>query len=214
MAFEYGCFISYRHLDGIVPFVQRLAKDIERDLASQGIPELRVFLDENRIQPGNPFNQQIPSSLCKSIVMVVIYVPAYFDNEKPYCTKEFVAFMEHEERRLREIAQKFPDYDLAELFQIIPIVLRKSPLYPIPPELDDRAPIYWQDTTAFETPGRFALTNQYIEQKRKICNRILNIWSRVPQLDTVTNCRQAAELPDEQHPLFQQLVQVQSPRFP
>ena len=158
MAFEYGCFISFRHLDGIEEFVRRLAGDIKRDLDSQGIPHLKVFLDEDRIRAGDNFNMSIPTSLCKTAVMIVVYVPAYFNDQKPYCTKEFVAFFEHEQRRLAEITEKYPNYDLAKLHQVIPIVLRKNPAISLPAELNSRNLIDWSNTTALERPGRFSQT--------------------------------------------------------
>ncbi len=118
MPFQYGCFISFRHLPRIERFVRQLKEDIETELKYQGVP-LEVFLDEERIKIGDNFNAIIPNALCKSIVMVVVYVPAYFNADKDYCTREFIAFIEHERRRLDEIKQKHPNADHTKMHQII-----------------------------------------------------------------------------------------------
>lgn len=214
MAFEYGCFISYRHLAGIETIVRRLASDIKKELDLYGFPPSKVFLDEDRIQSGDNFNMLIPSSLCKSIVMIVVYVPDYFNKHKPYCTKEFVAFLEHEKRRLIEVTQKYPQHDLAKLHQIIPIILRKDPAIALPPELGTRDYIDWSTTTIFERTKEFAKTVPYANAKREICNKIRDIWNSLPQLDVLADCQQYAQMPDEQHELFKRLVQSQTPLFP
>jgi len=217
MNFEYGCFISFRHLPKIEPFVKQLAKDIKEELELFGEPKLKVFLDEDRIKPGDHFNTLIPAALCKSVIMVVVYVPAYFNADKPYCTREFVAFIEHERRRLDELKQKNPAADYSKMYQVITLVMRKDKNRPLPDALaKDRNLVDWSDdeNTALYNPRQFSRKSLYRPILGQIRDKILDIWQLAPQLDVLNNCPQYLQLPDDNHPLFQELINRQAPPFP
>jgi len=215
MAFQYGCFISFRHLDKLEPFVRQLSKDIKNELDLYG-NQLDVFLDENRIKPGDHFNMLIPQALCRSVVLVVIYVPAYFHADKPYCTKEFVAFVEHEKRRLLEIQQKKPDADVSSIHQVIPIIMRKDASRPLPEELvKDRNRIDWSDNmAALANPSKFSKSTKYQEDVRMICEKIWKVYESASNLQTLVDCPKITALPDDDHALIQKLLTTNKQRFP
>jgi len=218
MNFEYGCFISYRHLPRIEAFVRKLAEDIKGELGYfEEKDKLSVFLDEERIKPGDNFNAKIPSALCKSMVMVVVYVPTYFSTDKTYCTRELVAFLEHEQRRLHEMKHKHPTADHSKMFQVITLVMRKDKSKPLPKELTaDRNLIDWSDdeNTALSNLSQFSKKREYRQAVGQILDKILHIRQLTPQLDVLADCHQYPDLPDTQHPLFQQLINPQPPAFP
>ncbi len=218
MSFEYGCFISYRHLPRIESFVRKLAESINHEMAyfvDKGC--LPVFLDEERIKPGDNFNIKIPSVLCKSIVMVVVYVPTYFSKDKTYCTRELVAFLEHEGRRLDEIKQKHPDADHSQMYQVITLVMRKDESKPLPEVLTkDRNLVDWSanKNTALTNLSQFSESSDYTDLVREIVDKIRLIWKLAPQLDVLADCSQHPNLPPDTHPLFQKLIDDHLPAFP
>ena len=75
-----------------------------------------VYLDKERLKPGYEFNEAIAKAICRSVCMIMIYVPKYFSQKHPYCHREYLAM-----KRLEEQRQKFigPERRL-----IIPIVFR------------------------------------------------------------------------------------------
>src|SRR6185436_8894624 len=78
-----------------------------------------VYLDFERNKVANDFNVNIARALCKSLCMIMIYNPVYFDETHTYCAREFKAMEELEGIRLKQLGNEF-----SHLKHIVPIILK------------------------------------------------------------------------------------------
>lgn len=122
MAFKYACFISYRHSPD--PGVQRLYQSFQRELASQVALYLpiEVYLDTERLRGGDFFNKELAFALCRSVCMISLYIPYYFDTSHPYTAREYQAMVNLEKQRLSCMPTTAQRKGL-----IIPVVIRGTP---------------------------------------------------------------------------------------
>jgi len=122
--YEYCCFISYPHGqdDVLVPFVKELVNGLETEIYAQ--TKKRVWFDVDRLQGGSRIDQEIGPDICKSVCMILIYTPLYFDTEHVYCARELKAMQDLEEKRLKVLKDKGKGL-------IIPIVLRGANRFPL-----------------------------------------------------------------------------------
>jgi len=126
MPFQFSAFISYRHLEGDIynSFMKQLYKVLSAELALR-IPE-KVFLDVLHFNEGNPFSDKaLAECVFKSVCMIQIYTPRYFDFQRPYCAKEYSGMEKLEQRRLALLPENMQNFGL-----IIPIILRGKSLVP------------------------------------------------------------------------------------
>ncbi len=125
MSFSHACFISYRHRPGreyqatIEDLRTTLQNEIEMWMNQQ------VYLDKDRLEGGNFFNQALSQALCQSVSMVVFYIPPYFDADYTYCAREFKAMEQLEAKRLQALGIAGGANGL-----IIPIVCRGWDAFP------------------------------------------------------------------------------------
>jgi hypothetical protein len=121
MPFEHACFISYVHPHGQGELVGRFIKDLCGALDSElsGWMRERCFVDSTGLRAGMLYNPALASALCKSVCMIAVYTPHYFDHQHTYCAREYLAMETIEQRRLSIATQQQGYYGL-----IIPIVLR------------------------------------------------------------------------------------------
>jgi hypothetical protein len=122
MPFEHACFISYRH--SRVPGVQKTYETFRDALDNQVglyLP-IRVYLDTGRISGGDFFNKELAFALCRSVCMISLYVPYYFDTNQTYCAREYQAMVRLEKQRLLAMPKDAQGKGL-----IIPIVIRGTP---------------------------------------------------------------------------------------
>jgi hypothetical protein len=124
MPCKYACFISYRN----DPLVNRVVDDLYQQLSSEFMvrykeAEDRIFLDKKRMQGGFFLNRTLARSLYESICMVLVFVPAYFSEDKDhlYCAQEYITMEKLEEKRLKLLSQNEEALDRG---LIIIIVLR------------------------------------------------------------------------------------------
>lgn len=126
MPLKNACFFSYRHRPdksyGIVidDLYERLAGEVGYLLPSQG-----VFRDNRRLKGGDFLDQSLASELCGSACMIMIYIPAYFDERETYCAQEFRAMLALEGKRLQRLNGASGSHGL-----IIPIVCRGWRYFP------------------------------------------------------------------------------------
>ena len=207
MSFEYSCFISYCHGQG--KWIKQFVKKLEEELVDRldFYLDQPIFLDDRRLGPGYRFNEAIPDAICKSICMIVVYVPKY--KRKEYCLREFAAMQEIEEKRLAvlkgSISRKFG--------MIIPIILRGD-LKSLPSWISNS--YQYIDLTKFATGTddifSAAETIQEIESIASTINEIYEVFEQaqadqmgiceefqLPPLENVSNMLEKG--PDQEHEL-------------
>src|SRR4051794_3914401 len=127
MAFDYACFVSYRHREQsqlAEKFINDLCAALRNELAA--LLDEEIFIDRERMRGGIFFNAALARALCKSICMVLIYTPTYFSRQHLYCTREFRAMEQLETIRLRRLSKTLS----SECGLIIPVVLRGASSLP------------------------------------------------------------------------------------
>src|ERR1051325_11084048 len=100
MPFQYSAFISYRHRP--TTFANDLIDRIYELLLSELEPLVPepVFYDKVFFA-GTPFSDDaLAHALHKSVCMVMIYYPVYFQDEVTYSSREFKAMEELESLRI------------------------------------------------------------------------------------------------------------------
>ena len=138
MPFRHSCFISYQ--SGQNAMMERLinelyeALEIELALYAFGFQKI-VYVDRERLQGGDFWNEALARALCESVCMIVIYTQAYFSKTHLYCVREYMGMEIIEANRLQSLGDKAENRGL-----IIPIVLR-SPQY-LPMTVKDRRQCY------------------------------------------------------------------------
>jgi hypothetical protein len=130
--FRHVCFISYRNLDDNLYryTVDRIYEDLDGELSFQrNLPTKPVFQDRKETRAGDMYNEVIAKRLCRSAVMVLIYIPRYFESK--YCRREYRAMQQLEQERLQYLNPEQRDCGL-----IFPIILREDE--EMPPSLKRR----------------------------------------------------------------------------
>jgi hypothetical protein len=95
-----------------------------------------VYRDVTRLKGGQFFNNALARALCESVCMIVVYIPAYFSAENPYCAREFRAMEQLERKRLQLLNSSGP----SQHGFIIPIVCRD--MQGVPKEIVSRRHCY------------------------------------------------------------------------
>lgn len=132
MPFKYSCFISYRH--GQKELVEKFVRDLEQSLSNEVVPltDMEVFVDWQRLQGGDFFNENLAKALCESVCLIVVFTPTYFSDTHSYCAREYKGMEMLESQRLDLLgASADKEHGL-----IIPIVLRSEEN--LPSEVRDR----------------------------------------------------------------------------
>jgi hypothetical protein len=125
MPLKFSSFISYPHGRGkiIKPFIERLRTELEDRI--EPYIDLPPFHDEKRLSSGYFYNSALAHALCRSLTMVVVYMPLYESRE--YCLREFAAMEQLEQMRLKALA---PHLDEPDIGMIFPLILRQTETSP------------------------------------------------------------------------------------
>jgi len=167
MPLQYSTYISYPHGNGIIrDFVEQLRHHLTRRIESY--IRYEPFYDKDRLGPGYKFNEALARSLCKSISMIVVYVPEY--ESRAYCLREFAAMEALEQQRLDAIKAHL---NTAQ-GMIFPIVLR---------QLDDGPPAWMTSSNQYSDFSQFQMgygdifeTPAVILEIEKIGKAIRNLY--------------------------------------
>jgi hypothetical protein len=122
MAFEFCCFISYPHgqEDVLVPIVKDFVEGLKTELGA--LTRQEIWFDRS-IRGGTLIDPAISKGICKSVCMIMIYTPLYFDKEHTYCAQELKAMQDLELERAKHLTD-------ASIGLIIPIILRGKKKFP------------------------------------------------------------------------------------
>ena len=165
MPFKYSCFISYRH--GQKELVEKFVKDLEQALSNEVLPltGMEVFVDWQRLQGGDFFNNNLAKALCESVCLIVVFTPTYFSDTHSYCAREYKGMEMLETQRLNLLgASADKEHGL-----IVPIVLRSEEN--LPSEVRERR--QYHDFTKFQLWQRsLARSKQYASKIESIARYI------------------------------------------
>lgn len=175
MPLLYSCFISYPHgQDNVLqPFVEDFAKGLKNEIYAQTRKE--VWTDFSRLQGGHLLNEKLAPDLCKSVCMIVLYTPLYFDVEHTYCAREYRAMELLEEKRLRFLKERVNKGNGL----IIPIILRGEKRFPR--VIKDKRQYYRFDDIDLADP-EIKIRRRYAPQIREISEYIVEWCARLDAL--------------------------------
>ena len=181
MPLKYSCFISYCHGQGnlMKSFIDQLKKALE-DYLEPWLDE-KVFIDEDRLQPGYHYNDVFANAICQSICMIVVYSPKY--ERHSYCLREYQAMESIEKKRLELLGDKsFPGQGM-----IIPIIFRGEK-EDIPLKFENC--IHYSDFSKFTLASVDINTNpEFIIQIEKIAKYIYKCYKNLnEQTDICSEC--------------------------
>jgi hypothetical protein len=191
MPFHHPCFISYVHGEHelIKGFLTQLKKALDSYL--EPYFEKGPYIDDEGLSPGNRFNDKLAEAICRSVCMIVVYVPKY--DQHTYCLREYRAMEILEEKRLGLLgAQAVRGCGL-----IIPIILRgrKDDL---PEKIRDH--IHFCDFSKFSTASPDISSNpEYVGKIDDIAYYIFEQYKKFEAagIDICTDCH-TFQMPDEQ----------------
>ena len=175
MVFEWACFISYPHAGGdmVKNFAEQLARALENEIGAY-FADQPVFMDKQRINAGFDYNHELSKAICKSVCMIVVYVPAY--QEKTYCLREFLAMEAIADKRRQLLG---PDYKGTHRM-IIPFLLRGDPKN-LPPKIHG---IQYVDFSKFTT-ATLDITKlpEFTEVIKNIVKEIYRLYEEIRDLN-------------------------------
>jgi TIR domain len=195
MRFQYSCFISYRHLESELQV--RVVNDLYKALCNELNVQLscKVYLDEQRLRPGYRFNEALADALCRSVCLIVVFSPTYFDEENTYCTREWLGMLRLQQLRMNLLsaeAQRAMGF-------IIPIVIRGT----------KRLPRFIRDQIQYYNFEDFLLCQPemskhegYAKEIKKIADYVADLYDEF-QSGPEDPCKECANfrLPSEQEAL-------------
>jgi hypothetical protein len=164
MPFKHACFVSYRHHEQS-EIAERFITDLCRAVRNELTMLLTegIYIDREGLRAGTFYNPALADALCKSVCMIVVYTPTYFDLEHLYCAREYLAMEKLEKTRLARLAgQQGRDASL-----IIPIILRGE--NSLTPSIRTHRHYY-----TFE---RFSLTSRVLARNPQFENAVRQIAS-------------------------------------
>lgn len=202
---EYLCFISCAstNRDFAKDLEEALGKELKRYVRDKGL-----FVYDKMLDGGDFVDEIIQSALCKSLCMIVIFTPNYFDKKYTYCTREFKG-MEWLEK------QRFSLLDSSEQTKhglIIPIIFRDPEHFP--EEIKNKR--HYLDFSNYYV-GYKSLSKhpKYVPEIMKLAKYIFEIYLNFQGKDIFNDCDKF-KLPshDEVMPWLEKEGCPRAPKFP
>jgi len=192
MAFEYCCFVSYSHNEGTLPvrFIRDLFDSLSSEIGALTRDIGTCCVDWDRLRGGDFYNKRLSKALCRSVCMIMVYTPTYFDKRHTYCAREFKAMETIESARLRLLGDLSDDHGL-----IIPIIYRGYGY--LNPYIKDREHYDFSGYIPGKDGENALLTHStYAPQIKGIAEYVYDRYSRLNELWDTSECRDF-ELPSE-----------------
>ncbi len=189
MPFEHCCFVSYRHtqFDRGRALTDQIIGQLSGELELQ-VSE-SVYRDKDRLKGAEFYNQKLAAAICRSVCMVVLYWPPYFDRDHLFCAREFKAMERLERQRLRLLPT-------AERLNGLIVLLAVRGFEQIPAEIRKKRICHNLEPYALNANIRrnLAFQQHIIDIGRYIAGRC-RVFSRLPS-ETFAGCG-SFELPSE-----------------
>ena len=167
MAFDYSCFISYRHNENEKIFYTNLRNIIQSE-ALTATNKSNSFFDENSIKYGEEWNDKIYIGVNGSYFFIPILHYNYLHIENNWCARELMHALKVEEI----IRKKLPEEEREKFFYIIPFIYRGKPDN-LPKGLSNKKALALQP---FE----------YLIIKNDVSQELINLKQQL--CDTLTEC--------------------------
>lgn len=119
MAFEYSCFISYRHNKNEAVFYNNLREIIQSE-AMLATNKNKLFFDESSIKYGEEWDDKIYDGVSGSYFFIPIYYPNYLHTDNIWCARELMHALKVQE----VIHSKLTAAEQKNFFYIIPFIYR------------------------------------------------------------------------------------------
>ncbi len=119
MAFEYSCFISYRHNDDEKDFYVNLKKILQSE-ALTATNKPKSFFDEEAIKYGEKWDDKIYEGVNKSYFFIPILHYQYLNTDNNWCARELM----HAVKIESVIKNSLPEDERSKFFFIIPFIYR------------------------------------------------------------------------------------------
>lgn len=188
----YSCFISYCHgqEELTLKFIDQLTSAIKGYL--EPFLDEEVFIDNERLNPGNKHAEVLADAICQSLCMIVVYSPRY--ERHAYCLREFEAMREVEKKRKAILGKK----SLRGRSLIIPIIFRTRIDGEIPTELKEENT--YCDFSKFTTASTDITQNsEYVAEIERIAKTIVQHYNELENAEyDLSNCCKDFELPNEE----------------
>jgi hypothetical protein len=207
MAIEYACFMSYRHGEG--ELTNNLIDELYKALSDELEPYFgkgSVYLDKERLETGDFFNEAISSALYHSVCLIAVYTPTYFDRKYTYCAWEYKAMERLEKERLKLLNTQEKKHGL-----IIPIVFRGCKY--LPQEIKERRQ-YFDFENFLLCDGKMNRHPRYAPAIKKIAEYIADRYNTFAKLDdSLFDNRENFSMPKEKE-IKDWLKDIASPWIP
>ena len=183
--YGYHCFISWPHTKSTdVSDCARNVKKLIEEYLAISVPNPRVFLDETGIPGGAEWQETLRHVLCKSVTMIAICAPIYYDPSHKWCGLEWAAMDMLSQKRL--VGERVK--------AVIPIIIRIREDEPLP---DAISRLQYFDFSSITTVGkRYYKTSECRENIKKIVNCIDDIASLLARRQVSADCENF-EIPPE-----------------
>jgi TIR domain len=159
--YEHHCFISWPHVKSrdVKDCAINVKLMIEQFLAIS-VHSPKVFIDEDGIPGGAEWEETLRRVLCRSVTMVAICAPIYYDSSHKWCGLEWAAMDMLSTIRLAGEGVK----------AVIPLIIRIREDEPLPEAVSS---LQYFDFSSIMTMGRrYYTTQEYRKNIQKIVNRI------------------------------------------
>jgi hypothetical protein len=198
LGFKWACFISYRSAQGelmqcfLNEFTQALNSYIEPYFGN----DLQIYVDKERLKGGDFFNRELATNLCRSLCMITIFTPIYFDTNHRYCAREYKAMEFLEQKRISSNGSGFG--------LIIPVVLRGVEC--LPHKIKNNRMYY--DFSKYDLCSpEISYNPNYKDAMQEIAKRVYEIYNHIKeQKEDFCECCSSFEFPDEHDDEIEQLV--------
>jgi hypothetical protein len=124
--FEYACYISYPlDLGGLVEdYVTELRESLYMEMSAYGKQYGQIYSEWKRFYKAGFDHNDLSRKLCKSVCMIIVFTPAYFDSIS--CSIEYKAMEALEKRRFTLLGDSFDKNQRL----IIPLIVRGRKSFP------------------------------------------------------------------------------------
>ena len=169
MAFEYSCFISYRHNQNEATFYNNL-RDIIQSEAMLATNKNKLFFDETAIKYGEEWDDKIYDGVSGSYFFIPIYYPNYLHADNIWCARELMHALKVQD----VILSNLTDDEKKKFFYIIPFIYRGKP-ESLPKGMSSKKALLIRDFEYLIIKKEWS--PELVKLKQDFCDTLNECWS-------------------------------------